>query len=50
MKGVTGVDNVCERAAVRRGGTLIVPKQAGEGVTVAVSQVPITIRFSEKGD
>lgn len=50
VKGVTGVDNVCERAAVRRGGTLIVPKQAREGVTVAVSQVPITISFSEKGD
>lgn len=50
VKGVTGVDNVCERAAVRRGGTLIVPKQAGDGVTVAVSQVPLTIRFSEKGD
>ena len=50
VKGVTGVDNVCERSAVRRGGTLIVTKQAGEGVTVAVSQVPLTIRFSEKGD
>ena len=44
------MDNVCERAAVLGGGTLIVPKQAGEGVTVAVSQVPITIRFFEKGD
>ena len=50
VHGVTGVDNVCERAAVRRGGSLIVPKQVGEGVTVAVSQVPLTIRFSEKGD
>ena len=50
VHGVAGVDNVCERAAVRRGGSLIVPKQAGEGVTVAVSQVPLTIRFSEKGD
>ena len=50
VHGVTGVDNVCERAAVRRGGSLIVPNQAGEGVTVAVSQVPLTIRFSEKGD
>ena len=50
VKGITGVDNVCERAAVLGGGTLIVPKQAGEGVTVAVSQVPITIRFFEKGD
>lgn len=50
VKGVTGVDNVCERAAVRRGGVLIVPKQAGEGVTVAVSRVPLTIRFSDKGE
>nr|WP_207753332.1 cobalamin biosynthesis protein [Intestinimonas butyriciproducens] len=50
VHGVAGVDNVCERAAVRRGGSLIVPKQAGEGVTVAVSQVPLTIRFSKKGD
>ena len=50
VRGITGVDNVCERAAVRRGGTLIVPKQAMEGVTVAVSQVPLVIRFSEKGD
>ncbi len=50
VKGVTGVDNVCERAAVRRGGALIVPKQAGDGVTVAVSRLPLTIRFSEKGD
>ena len=50
VKGITGVDNVCERAAVRRGGTLIVPKQACDGVTVAVSRVPLAIRFSEKGD
>lgn len=50
VKGVTGVDNVCERAAVLGGGALIVTKQAGAGVTVAVSQVPLTIRFSEKGD
>ena len=37
VKGVTGVDNVCERAAVRAGGTILVPKQAKNGVTVAVA-------------
>ena len=37
VKGVTGVDNVCERAAVRAGGALLVPKQAKNGVTVAVA-------------
>lgn len=35
---VTGVDNVCERAAVRAGGTLLLPKDAGEGVTLALSR------------
>ncbi|HJB56884.1 MAG TPA: cobalamin biosynthesis protein [Candidatus Flavonifractor intestinipullorum] len=44
---VTGVDNVCERAAVRAGGALLVPKQAGEGVTVAVARRPWTISFDE---
>lgn len=37
VKEVTGVDNVCERAAVRAGGTILVPKQAKNGVTVAVA-------------
>ena len=37
VKGVTGVDNVCERAAVRAGGTILGPKQAKNGVTVAVA-------------
>ena len=37
VRQVTGVDNVCERAAVRAGGTLLVPKQAKYGVTVAVA-------------
>ena len=37
VKGVTGVDNVCERAAVRAGGTILAPKQAKNGVTVAVA-------------
>ena len=34
----TGVDNVCERAAVRAGGTLLRPKRAKNGVTVAVAE------------
>ena len=42
---VTGVDNVCERAAVLAGGELIVRKQAAEGVTVAVSRLPRVLRF-----
>ena len=37
VKGVTGVDNVCERAAVLAGGPLLVPRQARDGVTVAVA-------------
>ena len=38
VKSVTGVDNVCERAAVCAGGRVIVPKQAKNGVTVAVAR------------
>ena len=37
VKGITGVDNVCERAAVLAGGAILVPKQAKNGVTVAVA-------------
>ncbi|MCD7955565.1 MAG: cobalamin biosynthesis protein [Lachnospiraceae bacterium] len=38
---VTGVDNVCERAALcmaKEGGRLVLPKQAENGVTVAVAE------------
>ena len=38
VKSVTGVDNVCERAAVCAGGRIILPKQAKNGVTVAVAR------------
>ena len=41
VQGVTGVDNVCERAAVCSGGTVIIPKQANNGVTVAVARKDI---------
>ena len=37
VQSVTGVDNVCERAAVLAGGDLIVHKTAHNGVTVAVA-------------
>ncbi len=37
VRSVTGVDNVCERAAVRAGGPLLRPKRAKNGVTVAVA-------------
>lgn len=39
VEEVTGVDNVCERSAVCgcRGGKLIIPKQAGDGITVAAA-------------
>lgn len=39
VQSVTGVDNVCERAAVKRsGGRIVVPKTAQSGVTVAVAE------------
>lgn len=46
VKEVTGVSNVCERAAVKAGGTgsrLILPKRAGNGVTVAAALHPARI-------
>ena len=41
VKKVTGVDNVCERAALRaceNGGTLIVKKEAEDGMTLAIAK------------
>lgn len=41
VKSVTGVDNVCERAAVlASGGSIRIPKQAGGGVTFALALRP----------
>ncbi len=48
VKSKTGVDNVCERAAVKacgRGGELIVGKQADNGITVAVAVRKVRIKF-----
>ena len=38
VRSVTGVDNVCERAAAAGGGTLLLGKRARAGVTVAVAR------------
>jgi cobalamin biosynthesis protein CbiG len=43
VSSVTGVDNVCERAAVCAGGTLLTKKRAQNGVTVALAQLPMHI-------
>ena len=41
VKGVTGVDNVCERSAVlASGGTLCQGKTAGDGITMALALAP----------
>ncbi len=45
VASVTGVDNVCERAAVLSGGELILSKQAENGVTLAAARRPLTLKF-----
>lgn len=43
VRSVTGVDNVCERAAVLISkGRLVIPKSAGQGITFAVACKPYT--------
>lgn len=52
VKTVTGVDNVCERAAVLCAkGPLYIPKQAGDGVTFALALRPLALnwRWQEDG-
>lgn len=42
----TGADNVCERSAVLcSGGSLIIRKTAGNGITAAAAEIPITLDF-----
>ena len=45
VRGVTGVGNVCERAALKSAGTrrLLIPKTAREGVTVAAAVTDYTL-------
>lgn len=42
---VTGVDNVCQRAAQRAGGRVFLPKTAGGGVTVAAAMGEVSLSF-----
>lgn len=44
----TGTDNVCERCAVKSGGKLIMRKNSGCGVTVAVAEKDLIIDFERK--
>lgn len=51
VKSQVGVDNVCERAALRfsgSGGTLITGKQAEDGITVAIAKRRWSVFFDEK--
>ena len=45
-----GVDNVCERSAVlcSGGGHIVLPKFAGDGVTVAAAEKPVKIDFARR--
>lgn len=46
VQKTTGVDNICERSAVRcSGGRLILPKTAMNGVTAAVAEKPVVLDF-----
>ena len=49
VRRATGVDNVCERAAVCAGGSLLLPKTAGDGVTMALAALDYTFDF-DKGE
>ena len=47
VRRVTGVENVCERAAMLGAERLLVKKTALDGVTVAVAQEHWEVRFGE---
>lgn len=51
VRQVTGVDNVCERSAVLgsgEGGRLLAPREAGNGVTMALAVSPYTVIFGKE--
>jgi len=48
VSSVTGVDNICERAAVCARGELIIKKQARNGVTTAIALASVSLSFSEE--
>lgn len=47
VKGVTGVDNVCERSAAAGGGALLIKKTAREGVALALAGGDFPLSFEE---
>ena len=47
VQSVTGVDNVCERAALASGGTLLRKKTTRDGVTVALAMEELHLTWKE---
>ena len=47
VKQKTGTDNVCERSAAAGGGSPIVGKRVGNGVTMAVSILPADLKWED---
>ena len=47
VEQITGVDNVCERAALASGGTLLRKKTAKDGVTVALAMEGLHLTWKE---
>lgn len=48
VKETTGADNVCERSAMKYGSELIMPKQAGSGITLAAARAEVEIDFQKE--
>ena len=47
VEQITGVDNVCERAALASGGTLLRKKTTRDGVTVALAMEELHLTWKE---
>ena len=47
VRKTTGVDNVCQRAAQRAGGTVFVPKTVCQGATFAAAVGAVTLRWGK---
>ena len=45
VKKITGVDNVCERAALMNADRIVIHKTAMDGVTVALAQKTWEVAF-----
>ena len=47
VEKTTGVDNVCQRAAQRAGGTIVIPKTVCQGVTFAAAMGEVTLTWEK---